>query len=360
MHGLPNISQHGAASVAAQKVSSAGTAPRLEDYAERIHAVLGPLVAVGASVALFDFPNYPNVGDSAIRLGQEIYLRSKLRARIVHVDDCTAVGRPFPALPEAVVILIHGGGNLGDLYPHHQILREKLIERYPHHRIIQLPQSIHFLDARNEEQCRRVFGSHRDFHLLVRDHESLKLGQRLHHGPTRLSPDMALCLGRLGRSAEPRHPIVGLLRTDEEQASAGFCPVRENRLIATDLLNEPSTLTQRLTGRVDRWLRTFLRSLAPLSRLKRQLYHHLAHEQLKRGRDILGSGQVVITDRLHGHILCILMGISHVALDNSYRKIGNFFDAWNTGAGLCQRASTLNDALDRANDLLKTLQFGAV
>ena len=47
-----------------------------------------------------------------------------------------------------------------------------------------------------------------------------------------------------------------------------------------------------------------------------------------RGLEILGRGRGVVTDRLHGHILSSLMGIPHVALDNSYGKLSAFMDTW--------------------------------
>ena len=44
-------------------------------YKNLIHRVLGPPIPEGAPVALFDFPNYSNVGDSAIWLGEIQYFQ---------------------------------------------------------------------------------------------------------------------------------------------------------------------------------------------------------------------------------------------------------------------------------------------
>ena len=55
------------------------------NYIQKINSVLGPLIPAGSSVVLFDFPNYSNVGDSAIWLGEEIYIKSIARASIVGV-----------------------------------------------------------------------------------------------------------------------------------------------------------------------------------------------------------------------------------------------------------------------------------
>lgn len=185
----------------------------------------------------------------------------------------------------------------------------------------------------------------------MRDRDSLEQGQRLHDGSTQLCPDMALCLEHLPRSKAPSHPIVGLLRTDKERVTAELAPENADKLMVCDWLQEPASATQRVTARVERLQAQYPRWTTGLYTPKRHLYHRLAMLRLRRGCDVLSSGQVVITDRLHGHILCTLMGIPHVVLDNHYRKISNFREAWGTGQGFCQAATTLEEAIDKAQSL---------
>jgi pyruvyl transferase EpsO len=352
MSRLSNIT--GSIAIEAAMILASNLPPTrsVPDYAALVQDVLDPLIPYGAQVALFDFPNYANVGDSAIWLGEEAYLRMRKDLRTRVVDDCSIRHRRLPRLASSVVVLIQGGGNLGDLWIQHQELRETLIGHYREHRIIQLPQSIHFGDVANEDRCRRVFSAHRDFHLLVRDHASLEWGKTLHAGPTYLCPDMALCLGQLPRTSEPRHDIVALLRADKETVTGKASGEHMGNTVIVDWLEEAPSLAQRITETAERLQARYPRRLAPLYGIKRHLYHHLAMERLKRGCAILASGKIVITDRLHAHILCTLMGVPHVVLDNSYRKIGGFRDAWHTGAGLCESATSLSEAHIKAQDLL--------
>ncbi|OZA07208.1 MAG: hypothetical protein B7X97_09700, partial [Methylotenera sp. 17-45-7] len=44
--------------------------------------------------------------------------------------------------------------------------------------------------------------------------------------------------------------------------------------------------------------------------------------------DLLQEAQVVITDRLHVHILSILIGKPHVIVDNNYGKLKHFYETW--------------------------------
>jgi pyruvyl transferase EpsO len=57
----------------------------------------------------------------------------------------------------------------------------------------------------------------------------------------------------------------------------------------------------------------------------------LAQHRLARGLEILASGRHVVTDRLHGHILSLLLSVPHFVLDNSYNKNGAFFETWISG-----------------------------
>jgi hypothetical protein len=64
------------------------------------------------------------------------------------------------------VILLSGGGNLGDFWVEHQRLREHVVQDFPRHKIIQLPQTMFFLDQggdrhREGKHDRHQEGKHR-------------------------------------------------------------------------------------------------------------------------------------------------------------------------------------------------------
>jgi pyruvyl transferase EpsO len=84
------------------------------------------------------------------------------------------------------------------------------------------------------------------------------------------------------------------------------------------------------------------------SKLRVMLFERMARMRLDRGIDLLSTGRAVITDRLHGHILCCLLDIPHVALDNNYGKIRNFSAAWDTAGPRARLASSLDEAVEIA------------
>jgi pyruvyl transferase EpsO len=49
---------------------------------------------------------------------------------------------------------------------------------------------------------------------------------------------------------------------------------------------------------------------------------------------------VLVTDRLHGHILADLLDLPHVALDNDYGKLAAYVAAWPPAAAFDSATST--------------------
>jgi exopolysaccharide biosynthesis protein PssK len=305
---------------------------------EGIDRRLGPLVPPGSRCALLDFPNYANVGDNAIWLGELAYLR-RSGVEIVYRSDQVAYSRRLLAARIGDgTILLSGGGNFGDLWPAHQWFREEVVEAFPERKIVQLPQTIRFTEAANLERARRIFGRHPNVTILVRDEQSLSvdLGAEV-----LLCPDMAFALGPLERPCPPTSWVVCLLRNDHESAveprvettdwpddEAGPAPVG---LSAARRLHEAlsSQVARRRVG--DRWLAA--------------VGDRLARARFARGLRTLSRGRVVVTDRLHGHVLCLLLGIPHVLLDTRHGKLRGFYEAWTQGTELTRWADSFDEAL---------------
>src|SRR5512141_721889 len=93
-----------------------------------LRRVLDPLLRGTPGVALLDFPSHSNVGDSAIWLGERALLRS-IGAPVRYCADLESFDPEAcrAAHPEGGAILLHGGGNLGDVWPRHQEFRERVI-----------------------------------------------------------------------------------------------------------------------------------------------------------------------------------------------------------------------------------------
>jgi pyruvyl transferase EpsO len=282
--------------------------------------------------ALLDFPNYANVGDSAIWRGEVAYLRGYGRTPKV-IGECgslalAALDRRLPEGP----ILLSGGGNFGDLWPRHQAFREKILERYAGRPVIQLPQSIHYDDVSRIEVTQRAIAKHRAFTLLVRDTRSFDFARSHFDCEVRLAPDMAFCLGQIPRPAPSGVEHLMLLRTDKEAINlTARQDVQAEDSLVIDWLDEPKWMTQAASLRaVPNAVLGLARGEGPRTAARQAYRQSISVLRLERGLRLLSKGRTVTTDRLHGHILCTLLGIPHVVIDNSYGKLSAFMDTWRT------------------------------
>lgn len=317
----------------------------------RLEETLRPLVTPTDRVALIDFPNYSNVGDSAIYLGELACLASLGVPFPSFICDLRTYDRAELAhrLGPDGIILLAGGGTFGDLWPASQELREEIVKSFPRHRIIQLPQTIHFQQRETLQRARGVLNAHQHITLLVRDAKSLEIARTEFNPPSFLCPDAAFGLGPLARPGTATRKRLWLLRADKESRSGVSAPVGE---AAVDWLDEPPMWRRRLSYALMGAVRR--KEVAPLARpILVRLYASLASQRLERGLELLASAQVVITDRLHAHILCVLMGISHVLLDNSYGKVSSFHETWTAGVDNVRWAQSSADALGLAEQLAR-------
>ncbi len=305
--------------------------------------------------ALLDFPDHGNVGDSAIWAGEIVALKA-LGVEIAYVDNFLSLdARVLRERMPKGVILIHGGGNFGTIWPECQAHREAVLAQFRDYPIVQLPQSIHFADEASLEQTRQLIAAHPDFTMLVRDEPSRLISEDRLGARTRLCCDSALFLhDRLHRD-QPVVDILALARTDKERVTEGL----QSLLAGTgrsfeicDWLDDPMTLSRRIGGRI--WPRAFgrLTRVPGFFRVLRAAWDAAAWARIQRGCKLLSRGQVVLTDRLHAHILCTMLKIPHVVLDNHYGKVQNFIAAWTSGSPLVHRASTPEEAVRTAVGLL--------
>lgn len=283
---------------------------------------LEPLLSSAPRAALLDFPEYGNVGDSAIWLGALRVLRD-CGIRVVYVAGISTYDPVIlrRRLGRDGVVLLSGGGNFGDLWPVVQRFRERVLDECRDLPIIQLPQSLHFQEPQNLERCQAVLNRHERLTLLLRDERSLRLAQENFSAPARLCPDLAFALGPLPPPVEPDRDIVFLSRRDREAPGlAGPDGVER-----VDWVDDPPDWAAVAGRSVRRLSRAF-----PIAGGPADLWWMRARaaSRLRRGCRILSGGRVVVTNRLHGQIMCVLLGQLHFVSDTAQGKLGAFHDTW--------------------------------
>lgn len=298
------------------------------------------LVDPGEDYVILDFPDHSNIGDSAIYLGEawlleRIHGKPPVAVTAATFDDVLAIDDDRWSGP----IYLHGGGNFGDLYYRHQAFREQVIRRFRHRRIIQLPQTIHFRSSQAVDDTAELIGSHPDYTLLVRDRPSFELASAHFACAVRMVPDAAFAIEGVARQSAPDSEVVCLMREDIESTADHLADLvrqgKDWRIVDWP----PERHEPGLAERVRRRLTRTLAGPRPRRTPTPAEYRAMAEERVARGLRLLSRGQFVLTDRLHAHILSLLLGIPHVALDNSYGKIRGFAEAWTSEGDFVQVAS---------------------
>ena len=310
--------------------------------AQQIHMkMFKALIGKFKYAMLFNFAAFENKGDPAITVG-ELQLIKKLGIELVfHCattrcnDDTVQYAKTLSKKysTDDLVILMHGGGNLLS-YLSEDYNRKRVLENFPDFEVILFPQSI-WHNANKEETSflKHVYSKHRHLTFLYRDRNSYNLGKQLFpRVKCFLMPDMAFNIGATKRFMQPTHDILWLRRSDRE----------------SNLFKIPETASNYDVIVSDWW---------EWKTPKGSSWLEDAYLIAANGMLFLQRGRVVITDRLHGHILCVLCGIPHVVIDPVNKKITSYMQSWTGGIENILIAHSAEDALNKASELLRKLDY---
>ncbi len=319
------------------------TINRLQGLISKCHA---DLFDPSERFALLNFPNHTNIGDSAIWLGALAYF-DRHRARPSYVSEMSTFdGERMNAAIGHGRIFINGGGNFGDVWPHYSQFRERLLTEFRGRPIVQMPQTIQFRSQENIDSMARAIESHGNFTLLVRDHRSFEFAKLWFQCEVRLCPDMAFCIGPVKREA-PQHELLLNLRDDVEVGASQDLTAATLRpgTVKSDWTDDPADF-QRQTKHTAILKGLMTGRIGGRARMTELAYRERAQQRFDRGIALLSSAKQLITDRMHGHIMSVLVGADHCVLDNSYGKTSGFIQAWGTCNGdKADLAPTVDEAL---------------
>ena len=323
------------------------------------------------------YPHYFNVGDHLIWQGLLYWILAVKKSRVSYTASS------FDFSEETLKrrsgkgpIFFRGGGNLGDLWPLYQRFREKVIAKNPDRKIVIMPQSIYFQDRIHLKQAQRIFNAHPDLTIFARDNQSFELGKRyFSRCRVLLGPD--LCFGLSGlfasmRPADPEREVLYLCRHDKELDSR-FTGLRLNSLkvttedwsvltwktrkfqalvrkfpklwgfLAKNVYN--GKITKETTEEFEPFLKLIERVDDPRRHLDSLYLVWLGVFQLRQYR-------LVITNRLHAHLLCVMLGVPHVFLPNTYYKNEAYYRAWTSKIPGCRFVRDPSQVLAAVDQLL--------
>lgn len=283
----------------------------------------------------FDYPMHLNVGDLLIYAGTEAFFKEyKINIRLRRCLQTFDINEVKKNITKNTTIICHGGGNLGDLYPLLQKLREELVINFPNNRIILLPQTGYFSNQDEMKKSAAIFSAHKDCHLFARDLPTLELLKNF-SDKVILCPDMA---HQLYGEFPLKNKVESLeknklyfLRKDIEASQLE--KNIESTLSASavvkdwdDIVTSNDIMYARIYSKLAR-----ISNISHLSIFKDKIndlwYKHTLNI-IERARNEFMKYDLVVTSRLHGHIFSCLLGIPNQVCDNSYGKNLGYYNQW--------------------------------
>jgi len=328
----------------------------VELFSRRLRESFAPLIPRDRPLALIGFPDSANCGEHATWLGEKKLL-SDLGLKAAY--ECSDQSYDRDAMRAAIgngTILMHGGANFGHRYTAYHDFRLRVLDDFQANRVIVFPHHVTFLDNDYLQRTAALIAKHPDVTLFARSLMAQHLLARHFSSSARveLAPDASFILGAQARSTQPLYDVVWIARTDQarandqtevaarlsSQAAEKYLlpPFKDGIEINFVVKQRPPTVL--LTD----WQSLFLENEQARTLIKRLTFDEQSQAYFSRGIHVLSLGRVVITDRLHGHILCLLLELPHVFLNDDSGKNWNFHETWTREAELCRLARTPAEA----------------
>lgn len=271
-------------------------------------------------IAYIDPPIHLNVGDLLINIGLEKLLEDNgLPVDIrLSVNDYKKFGHKISG---DHVVLLHGGGNMGDIWPGHEDIRQWAVTEFKKNKIILFPQTIHFTNPDNAKKAARAYLEHPDFKMFVRDHQSKAYAEEYMGLEASLCPDTAHQLWRTPEftSKTEGSGALHFLRRDREAVADSST----NGVDWDDLKRLSDRLgmygvREAMRRNRSRTMQSFLLSS----------WYNRRDSIVSRSVKYFDGFQSVRTSRLHGAILGALLEKDVYVQDNFYGKVSRYVDCW--------------------------------
>jgi len=331
--------------------SASADAALLARQAHDIAACLDQALPTDRPVALLQFPYDFNVGNHMMWLATCAYLRQR-GVRIAYVahggnfriEDMTR------AVGDGAILFI-GGVTVSRLWPRHAEVKRIVAAACPGNRLVSLPSTMLFVDDDDRHEARSIFGDHRNVIMMARDPISAESARAVFPGHVTVLTihDSTFLLPPQPRMAEPTHDIIWLARDDKEGLGLQV-PVDVH--VFDWPLHDQKGLQLLFGSRVYSRLRSAAPLLGPILNPRiSACYEAVSHYVLESGNRRLDTGKVLITDRLHPHILAALRSQPSVLLPDRYGKNRAVYDYSSRNFSTVHWADTPGQALELARTL---------
>ena len=293
------------------------------------------------ALILFNSPDYSNLGDHAIALGEMKFFQKYFRNWDLIQISCEEYILENLKIKNVIrkddILLISGGGYLGTLWPRFDDIVRHIVFSYPDNKCFVLPQTLFFenspfgrQEATREAKC---FRSHTALYLALREQRSYDLAKEVFAFESRISlvPDMALNLR---------------YEKQKDRKGALLC-FRKDKEAVTHSYQQESVEWVEYMG-LD-WKEIDTVQKDNINMVERQ-------KKLEVLMDTISAAEIVFTDRLHGMILCAITGTPCLVFDNISHKLKESY-MWMEKFNYIKMHKNRMNIGDEASTLLSTTKI---
>lgn len=284
-------------------------------------------------------PGYSNLGDVAIFLSSINFIKERCSLPIkgiLYSQQCISSKRlKSLCITPSDIIVLQGGGNMGDLYTGEEYVRQNIVKLFPKNKIISFPQTVYYSQGDYSyisERAKKIYSKHKHLYIFVRDIKSTAYCKKTFTVNSFLCPDMVL-------SNLPSR------KTDYKKNKKVLMCIRSD--VESNLNKEAISYIEKLLNQkgytYDYWDTDDCSGLNIENK-------ELAIENVKNKME---NYQFVITDRFHGTIFSYITKTPCISIDNSYSKIKNGY-IWFEDSNYMYFADTITD-IDKYISVIENL-----
>lgn len=268
----------------------------------------------GKKIILMGMPYHGNIGDQAIALAEEKIIRKiSTNIEIIEFPEKRLVSSVLEKrnfINDEDIILMHGGGNIGDTYEVPEEGRRAIIEMFPKNKIIVFPQTAYFDSMDELEKSKKIYNGHKNLTIMAREEKSYKfMKENFNKCKIYLTPDIVMTM------REPfnfeRNNVLIMFREDKEKT----------------LTNE---IQEKIQNIIKRKCGNYELSDMHLGEDVTNIYGERREKTVNEKFKQIGTSKLVITDRLHGMIFsaitetpCVVFGSYTHKIKESYKWLEN-------------------------------------
>ena len=278
-------------------------------------------------------PIHENLGDHAIALAQMKFL-TDMGIQYTEISESELYKfKEFGLLKlfNKTKIFIIGGGNLGTLWFRVETMFRNIILAAPNADILIFPSTVYYEDSdfgRKEfENSKKIYNNHRSLTLYAREKISYETMKPAYNN-VKLVPDMVFYLDKCRKNID-RNGAILCLRPDLEKTLT----YAEENLIYNQIhqiFGDKITTTDMC---IDHYI----------SSLEREF-------ELDKKFDQFRNAKLVVTDRLHCMIFCVITGTPCIVVNSKSPKVKGSFE-WVKEFEYIKFAENLSDITDLYNSI---------